>query len=228
VIGAATGALLVVSLIPSVPALAAPCFSQPLNTVTLTVESRRGIKVSNPGMGVFDGNVDCSRVSSVLVYNSLFTRAVEIGWYEDPANNYVCVPTTSGSPKILAFAYDGNDRFCWGNPTGTGSDATDPVEVHDANQNAIWVYKYDGSQVWTGPDLGSFTNGTLAGNGERGNEENTSHADFDGLKGMNHNQKWVATQGFYEAGESLSDDPGARPCFYSDTHTAVKLNGTPC
>lgn len=82
--------------------------------------------------------------------------------------------------------------------------------------------------MWTSPNLSPFVTGLIYSYGSRGSTNDTSRSDFDGMLRMNSNQNWVAPTTVYEAGEQASNDPGARPCIYSDTHTAVKLNGTPC
>ncbi len=207
-------------------ARAAACSVDPLNTVVRLEPNGRGLKVSAPGMGVFDGDVDCSRVSSLWVENSTGSRHVEIGWYEDPVDYYLCLPTTGTSPRIIALSYEGpNDYDCWGNPR-TLSVGTDAFGVHDRDQDGVWRFVHEGALVWTSPDMGSFVTGLLYDNGERGNLENTAHADFDGLKRMGSGGRWVAPDSAYEVG--YSDDPGSKPCIYSATHTAVKLNDTPC
>lgn len=57
-------------------------FGSPWNTVYQPGGSSwLGVRVSGPGMGVYDGDVDCGRVSSLFVTNGPITRWVEVGWY---------------------------------------------------------------------------------------------------------------------------------------------------
>jgi hypothetical protein len=180
-------------------------------------------------MSVFNGSVDCARLSSIFIRNTTGTRQVEIGWYEDPVNFYdLCCATTSGAPKLLALSFEGSNDYSWLHNPPTVSEGTDTFSVSDSNQDGVWMFGHNGSNVWTSPDLGTFVTGLIFNNGGRGNTNNTSHAVFDGMLRMNSSQNWVAPTTVYEAGEALSNDPEARPCIYSDTHTAVKLNSTPC
>jgi hypothetical protein len=185
-----------------------------------------GNRVSGPGMGVFDGNVDCGRVSSLFVTNGPITRWIEVGWYESPQGTYSCIPTTSGPPKILAFAVFDGMVDCK-NPSANIGEGTDGFWVHDKDQDGVWKFFRNGNQVWTSFDMSPFNSGTLYNNGERLNFNNTAHADFDGLKKMLHQGNW-ADWNNTSLDTDLFDDSGSHGCKYSDTHTAVKLNETLC
>lgn len=54
-------------------------------------------EIKTGGMGVCNGTVDRSRVSSLWVENNLGIRHVEIGWYEDPVNDDLCLPNSDGA-----------------------------------------------------------------------------------------------------------------------------------
>lgn len=214
------------------PAAQAACPENPsdaLNTVgSPSGSSWLGVRVSGPGMDVFDGAVSCTRVSSLFVLNSTGTRWVEVGWYEDPSGggaDYACIPSTSGAPKILAFSYDNGSVDCKTNGVGL-SEGTSGFYIQDQNTDGVWKFFKDGDQTWTSPDMTPFSSGWVASNGERNDFTNTSHAVFDGLNKMNDNGNWGDWNSTNE--DSLSDDSQAHFCKYSDTHTQVKLNGTAC
>jgi hypothetical protein len=215
------------ALVSATPAQACADAGAPWNTVYRSGGTDWwGDRVSNPGMGVFDGDVDCGRVSSIFVTNGAITRWVEVGWYESPQGAYVCIPTTSGPPKILAFAYFDGMVDCK-DPSPNLGEGTDNFWVQDRDQDGVWRYFRNGNQVWTSPDMSPFNSGTLYNNGERLNFRNTAHADFDGLKRMNHQGNWGDWSNT-SLDTELSDDSGSHGCKYSDTHTAVKLVETPC
>lgn len=216
------------------PAYACHDAGSPWNTAYKSGTNGRGDRVSGLGMGVFDGNVDCGRVSSVFVYNSSLTRYVEVGWFESPQGAYSCIQDTgtgADPPRILAFAQFDGMRDCL-NPAGSLSEGTQTFWVHDDNQDGIWKFYHSGTQVWTSFDMSPFTTGLLYDNGERLTFQNTAHADFDGLKRM-AGQNWVAwgsggSTDTTTLDTALSDDSGSHGCKYSNDHTAVKLNGTAC
>jgi hypothetical protein len=184
------------------------------------------VRVSNPGMGVYNGSVSCGRVSSLFVYNSLGTRWVEIGWYEDPNDLYSCIPPTvsSGPPKVLAYRKFDTDEGCQQNPS-TLSEGTDGFWVQDGNQDGKWNYYVKGTNVHTSQDLTPFVTGLLWNNGERLGTGNTAHADFDGMKRMDSSQTWKKWDSVIDY---QSNDPGSHGCEYSATHQAIKLVGTAC
>lgn len=91
----------------------------------------------------------------------------------------------------------------------------------------MWNYYRNGTDVWTSFDMSPFSGGSVYDNGERLNFSNTAHADFDGLKRMNGQGQW-GDWGNTQLNTDLTDDSGSHGCKYSNTHTAVKLDGTPC
>lgn len=219
---AAAGALIVLLATPA----RASCHASgsPFNVAYQNGTGGRGVRVANPGMGVFNGSVVCGRVSSIFVYSADLTDFVEVGWYESPQGQYTCIPTTSGSVKELGFAFQDGMSNCLESPA-TVSEGTDFFSIRDDNQNGIWTFTHDEVQIWIGPNMGSFNSGVQLDNGERLSTGNTSHADFDGLQKRNSSEQWVSWSGTFL---SVDDDSGAKGCKYSDTHTAVKLNATAC
>jgi hypothetical protein len=175
-------------------------------------------------MAIYDGNVTCGRVSSIFVYNSAATRYVEVGWYENPAGVYNCLPVTNGPPKVLAFYLLDGVAACWGQPSTLSGGTTAGFWVDDNNQDAIWNFFYAGTNVYNSGKMSTFTTGILVNNGERLNTDNTAHADFDGMKRMNSSQQWVD----WTSATYSSNDSGMHGCYYSATHQAVKEVGTAC
>jgi len=218
-----------IALVPlsAVPAVACHDAGSPWNTIYKPNGSDwLGVQVSSPGMAIYNGDVSCGRVSSLFVRNSDWTRWVEVGWIENAGSHYACVPDTNGPPKILAYAKFDGMTGCK-NPASDLSEGTDGFKVHDDNQNGVWRYFHSGNEVWTSFDMSPFNSGLVEDNGERLNFSNTAHSDFDGLTRMNSSGSftdWNST----DLHDGDSDDSGSHGCKYSDTHTAVKLNGTPC
>lgn len=197
------------------------------NTAYQTSADGRGVRVTNPGMGVYDGDITCSRVSSLIVCgNSSCSNYVEVGWYENPQSVYFCLDPTNGPVNELAFSAQGGIYRCLHSP-GNISEGTDAFAMSDQNQDGVWNMSHAGSSIWTSPDLGNFNSGSVFNNGERSNTSNTPHADFNGLQRMDSNGNWQdwSSTSFSTA---FSDDAGAHGCKYSDTHTAVKEDGTAC
>lgn len=229
--GFALGGLISMTLLvlPATPAMAGvSCTSVSYDTVVRYEANGRGVKVTSPGMAVYNGSVECARLSSINVYNTAVSRGVAVGWFEDPVNFCdLWGPTTGSNPVLVAMSFEAND-YSWLHSPPTVSVGTDTFLVNDANQDGRWTYGHNGSNVWTSPNLTPFVTGLIYSYGSRGSTGDTSHSDFEGMLRMNSGQNWVAPTIVYEAGEQASNDPGARPCIYSDVHTAVKLNGTPC
>jgi hypothetical protein len=202
----------------------AGCFVQNYNSGYSNGTGGRGVRTDNPGMEVADGSVECGRVSSMFVHSSDWTKFVEVGWYED-VDAYTCIPNSNGPPKELAFAHLNSMNGCLGSPAAIAV-GTDAFSVRDDNQNGLWTYTHDGTQIWTSFNMGSFNSGNLLNNGERLTQGNTPHADFNGEYRRDATNNWVnwGNVSVY----SGSDDPGAKECFYSQTHQAVKLNATSC
>jgi hypothetical protein len=69
ILALAAGAVVTLLARPA-SAIACPGPGAPLNTVYKAAANGRGARVTNPGMLVEDGNVDCGRVSSLLVCNA--------------------------------------------------------------------------------------------------------------------------------------------------------------
>lgn len=206
--------------IPSANASACPGTGAPFNTVFSPSTNGRGDKVST--MLVEDGTVTCGRVSSLIDHNSAYTSFVEIGWVENPAGAYTCVPVTTGPPTLLAFASVNGMASC----AGSRSVSTGSRSVSDPNGDGSWQYMDHGVLVFTA-NTGTFFTGVEEDNGERLNFDNTAHADFNGLMRMGSSKTWVSWTGTALNAQE-SDDSGSHGCFYSDTHTAVKLIGTAC
>jgi hypothetical protein len=221
-----SAAMPILLLTSAQPAFAA-CGTHILNTAYQASANGRGERVSNPGMGVYDGAVTCSRISSlILCGNAMCTNYVEVGWYEDVGVGYACLDSTGGPVKELAFALKGNTIGCLHNPSSI-SEGTDGFTMNDENQDGVWHFQHSTVGIWNSPDLGNFNSGSLFTNAERGDTTNTPHADFDGLGREDDSNNWSAWQNT-SFSNSMSDDDGAHGCKYSDSHVAVKLDGTPC
>lgn len=225
-LGAAVGSLSVYSIHPAEASDGCPASGSPFNVFYQNGTGGRGVRTANPGMGIYNGDVSCTRVSSIFVYSADGVNFVEAGWYEDPTNTYFCLDDTSGPPKRLAYVRFSGMRDCKHFP-GTLSEADSPDEfsIFDDNQNGIWQFHHNGSKYWESPDTGSFNSGVQQDNGERTNVHNTSHAEFRGMQKRDSSQTWVNWSGVFLGGD---DDSGAKGCFYSNTHQAVKLDGTAC
>lgn len=223
----AAGASVVIAL-RSTAAMAAPCPGATLNTVTSPDTNGRGVRVTNPGLLVENDAVQCVRVASIGVNNVSGMTYVEVGWYEDPAGeaDFPCIPTTSGTPKVIAFAaQNGTVAGCWQTPvTASG---TDSFTVHDDNQNGLWTFLHLGGLVWTSPNLSPFVTGIIVSNAERSDLDDGAHADHDGLQRMGSGATWTNWQGTFR-NTSYDDDPGYKPCIHTSTHVEAKLNSHTC
>ena len=180
-------------LIQAIPASAVTCLSSPYNTTDEAAANGRGNRAQNPGMHIYNDNVDCGRVSSLFVKNSTETKLVEVGWFEDPSDSnwdYTCLGTTSGQPKLFAFVDTGTGYACdTGGQLSTGDDA---FTVKDQNQDGKWTFGHSGSDFYTSPDLGSFNSGLLRTNGERtGGGNEPAHSEFAGLDRMDSSKQLV-------------------------------------
>jgi hypothetical protein len=208
----------------------ASCGSSILNTAYQAAADGRGERVFDPGMGVYNGDVTCSRISSlILCGNAMCTSYVEVGWYEDVGLGYACLDSTSGPVKELAFAVkSGASPSCLHNPASINdANSPDVFQMMDQNQDGQWSFSHDLSNIWNSPDLGNFNSGSEFTNAERGDTTNTPHADFDGLQRQDNNNVWSDWQDT-SFSSAFSDDSGAHGCKYSDKHVEVKLVGTAC
>jgi hypothetical protein len=185
----------------------------------------RGVRVNNPGMTVFDGT-QCGRVSSIFVYNSMGTRWVEVGWFEDGDNHYGCLPTTSGPPKELAYWKFDTAEGCLTTPTTPSGGSQHNFSIQDENQNGVWDYRRNTNVIFSSANLSPFVTGLPWNNGERlTNPAGTPHAVFNGMKRMGADQQWKPWTSIVQY---LSSDSGAHGCQYSVTYQEVKLLSQPC
>lgn len=187
-------------------------------------------RTRQPGYGtwdvIYDNAVSCARVSSLFVYNNMATRFVEIGWYEDPSDTFsLCLPTTSGAPRVLAYAFDMGMDTCDETPAIPTSGQWDAFKVSDPEQDGVWSFFHDATLVFS-EDMGSFVTGILRSNGERHNMSDGASADFNGLQRMNFSASWVSWDSTTE--DPNSDDSGYKFCKSSNTYTSVRANATPC
>lgn len=165
-------------------------------------------------MDVYNNAVECARVSSLFVSGS--AKFVEIGWFEDPPSaewNYVCLGTTSGPPRVFAFAYNGGSIDCKTGGELAGGQSHG-FTIKDINQDGVWSFGHGGGDFWDSPDMGAFNSGSLEVNGERGGSRSEpADADFNGLDRMDANGNWQSWSNPSEIPES--DDPGYKDCIGS-------------
>jgi hypothetical protein len=200
----------------------------PHNTIMRASADGRGVKIVNPGMKVYDVNVDCGRVSSIQIHQGTAATFVEVGWYENPGDGYFCLDATSGPPNLLAYQQLGTVRDCLHDPSNLTDGDTDSFSVYDADQNGVWKYWHEGNLIFTGEDMGSFNSGIPLTNGERNSRDDVARAKFNGLQRMNENQNWVAWQSPANPGSPPNDDPGYKNCVYQDDHIAAWPNSQAC
>jgi hypothetical protein len=215
-------------LLRATPALAVTCLSSVYNTTDEASADGRGNRVQNPGMHIYNDNVDCGRVSSLFVKNATETKFVEVGWFEDPSESnfdYTCLNNTSGQPKLFAYVDTGSGHAC--NTAGELSTGDDAFTEQDQNQDGIWKFGHAGSDFYTSPNLGSFNSGLLRTNGERaGGGNEPARSEFNGLDREDQFNNWPSWQNTFEA--STSDDPGFHDCIDNDHHVRVIDDSNTC
>jgi hypothetical protein len=168
-------------------------------------------------MQVSNTAVSCLRVSSLAVVGTIPGRFVELGWYEDPSDQLLVCPTTSGTPKVLVYAsYDGAIQCSQNSPTV--SPGNYDFYMHDDNQNGVWVYFWNGQSVGS-YNVGTLTSGSPRALGERREQDDSAYSNFEVLKRMNANMGWA----LWSSSSVVEDtDPAYRGCFYGATHFTVK------
>lgn len=202
----------------------------PLNTIDRPDKGGRGVRVIDPGMHVFDTSVPCGRASSILDINSAETRFVEVGWFENTGPVYGCVPTTSGAPRQLAFAWFDGAPSCLTTPDSIPGGQWDHFRVQDSNQDGVWgfYHKKDDTWdlIWASPDMDPFVTGFLWSNGERATTDDSARAVFKGLQRMINSTDYRDWAGTFE--EDDSDDGGWKDCIVTNTHVKVIPNSESC
>jgi hypothetical protein len=224
---ASLGAITVLLIVPARADAPCPAPGAPLNTVMEASANGQGNRVINPGMAIYNDKISCGRVSSLIVRSPDLTDFVEVGWFEDPSpNDYICIPTTSGPPRELAFAGLDGMNDCLGNPANI-QEGTDSFSVDDLNQDGRWSLLHKKSTIWTGPSMGSFNSGIIRNNGERLSSGDPARSDFNGLQRADKLGVWQDWQNPSE-NFSVSDDPDFYGCVITSIHTDVRRNATPC
>lgn len=182
--------------------------------------THRGERVANPGMTIFNGSVECIRLSTIDVYSD-DRNQIEIGWFEDPHQLLQCsnFPAGGTSPHLFTVPTKFGTQYCPSNPT-TLTNTTMDVAIRDDNLDGIWSFLHNGSGTgWTGPTL-TFSVGQILTNGERWGTQDAAIADFNGLQYRTQNLTWAS---WTNAVAWCDSDPDYNNVKDSNTH--VEVNG---
>ncbi|MGH3008350.1 MAG: hypothetical protein ACRDLM_02920 [Gaiellaceae bacterium] len=182
-----------------------------------------GVRVTNPGMYIYNHLVGCTEVSSMEVIGITGDDA-EVGWIQNADGVVNCNATGDGAERVIAAWVTANTSHCTQHGYLTANQSDTFAVWSDAGSGGSypWTFVHDGNNVQLA-DL-DFRLGLIATNGERHSSYDSAQSLFDGLQ-MGHDSSWNP----WAAENCLTDsDPDYNNQAQSATHVTVTTNPTYC
>jgi hypothetical protein len=176
-------------------------------------------------VAVINASPECIIVRSVYVWDDV-DDYVEIGWYQDGADQSVTVCTNTTTPHILVFQYRNGAASCRQNTplltVGQDYSFKVPNPEHDLDFHFFWD-----TDLTPDVPIGAYMTGHSNGMARTGTEHHSAsgslRADFRGFNSLGGQGNWHPYSGAYV--NVFPPLGGYVVCSWGDTYLHVRANG---